>query len=114
MENTESKGRKSGGRIVHLDPDTAQRVEEYREDFETDHPGIAVSTGEAMANLIHRGLERHETGPFTRIVHPADMPIPYSPAETDPVDLQAVKDLHGSANVARAAAELADRPETAE
>ena len=44
------KGR-TGGKVVHLDPDTTERVEEYRAAFEAEHPGIKVTTGNALASL---------------------------------------------------------------
>lgn len=60
---TESN-RRRGGKMVHLSPDILDRVQQYKVKFEADFPGIEVTDGGILANLIHCGLRFVEQGPF--------------------------------------------------
>lgn len=58
--------RRRGGKMVHLSPDILDRVQKYKVKFEADFPGIEVTDGGILANLIHCGLKFAEHGPFCR------------------------------------------------
>jgi hypothetical protein len=66
-KQTTKRTAKTGGKRIYPTADMMKQVTEHKRKLEAQLPGIEVSDGEALLNLVHLGLRFAQHGPFERI-----------------------------------------------